>query len=246
MFTGIVEATGRVVRVSPRELEIASALDELALGESVAVNGVCLTVASLAGETFTADLSEETLRRTALGRLEAGSAVNLERPLRADGRFGGHIVQGHVDGTATVTRVEQQPGSTEAWFSLPESLLRYLVEKGSVAVDGVSLTVASLDATGFSVALIPHTLGATTLAHLAQGTVVNVEVDVVAKYVQHLIPPVVPPVGPGWTRLGSAAATALGEDPLGPRSVPPSPPQPGPGLSAVQVELSATGRQGTS
>jgi riboflavin synthase len=242
VFTGIVEAIGRVVHVSPHTIEIASPLVEggLGVGESVAVNGVCLTVASLGGEAFTADLSEETLRRTALGRLEAGSTVNLERPMRADGRFGGHIVQGHVDGTATVGRVERQPGSTEVWFSLPEPLLRYLVEKGSVAVDGVSLTVASLDSAGFSVALIPHTLGATTLAGVARGTVVNVEVDVVAKYVQRLMPPIVP----AWTRLGSAAAAALGEDPLGSRSVPLPPPRSDPELRVVQVELSPTGREG--
>jgi riboflavin synthase len=243
VFTGIVEAIGRVVRVSPLAIEIASplVLDGLGLGESVAVNGVCLTVASLRGETFTADLSEETLRRTALGRLVAGSAVNLERPMRVDGRLGGHIVQGHVDGTATVIRMEQRPGSTEVWFSLPELLLRYLVEKGSVAVDGVSLTVASLDAAGFSVALIPHTLAATTLAGIGPGTVVNVEVDVVAKYVQRLMPPIVP----AWTRLGSAAAAALGEDPLGPpRPVPLPPPRSEPELRAVHVELSTTGREG--
>jgi riboflavin synthase len=248
VFTGIVEATGRVVRISPLELEIASALEELGIGDSVAVNGVCLTVASLRHGAFSADLSEETLRRTALGRLEVGSTVNLERPMRADGRFGGHIVQGHVDGTATVTRVEQRPGSTEVWLSPPEPLHRFLVEKGSVTVDGVSLTVASLDAGGFSVALIPHTLGVTTLADLAPGTVVNVEVDIVAKYVQRLMPPIVPAVS-AWTRRGSAAATALGEDPLGPRPTPLPPPggnRGEPELRVVEVELSSVTREGES
>jgi riboflavin synthase len=266
VFTGIVEATGRVVGVSPLALEIASALEAPALGDSVAVNGVCLTVASLGEGSFTADLSEETVRRTALGRLEVGSTVNLERAMRADGRFGGHIVQGHVDGTATVTRVEQRPGSTEVWFSLGEPLLRYLVEKGSVTVDGVSLTVASLDAGGFSVALIPHTLGVTTLAGFAEGTVVNIEVDIVAKYVQRLLPPVVPAVS-AWAWRGSAAATALGEDPLGLRPAPllsprgqPEPrtgePEPRttepelrtaePELRVVEVELSSVAREGES
>ena len=245
MFTGIIEATGRVVRVSPLGLEVASDIgsdgEAPGLGESIAVNGVCLTVTSSEGGRFTADLSEETLRRTALGRLEAGSTVNLERPMRADGRFGGHIVQGHVDGVATVTRVDRQPGSIEVWFSLAEPHLRFLVEKGSVTVDGVSLTVASLTGGEFSVALIPHTLSATTLAALAPGSVVNVEIDIVAKYVQRLLPPVVPAL----TRLGSAAATALGEDPLGPRAVPLSPRREEPGLRAVRAELSL-GREGTS
>ncbi|MGH2687444.1 MAG: riboflavin synthase [Actinomycetota bacterium] len=243
MFTGIIEATGRVARVSPLGVEVESGIgadgEPLRLGDSIAVNGVCLTVTSTEGGRFTADLSEETLRRTALGRLEAGSTVNLERPMRADGRFGGHIVQGHVDGVATVTRVEQQPGSTEVWFSLADPHLRFLVEKGSVTVDGASLTVASLVGGGFSVALIPHTLAATTLGVLAPGSVVNVEVDIVAKYVQRLLPPVVPAL----TRLGSAAATALGEDPLGPRAVPLSPRREEPELRAVRAEASL-GREG--
>lgn len=245
MFTGIVEGTGRVVRVLPTGIEIASGIASdtggLGLGESIAVNGVCLTVASRTAEGFTADLSEETLRRTTLGRLRGGSTVNLERPMRADGRFGGHIVQGHVDGTATVTRVEQHAGSTEVWLSVSPTLLRFLVEKGSVTVDGVSLTVASLDAEAFSVALIPHTLGATTLGSYGVGTVANIEVDIVAKYVQRLLPPVVP----AWGRFGSAAATALGEDPLGPRPVPLSP-RSEPELKAVPAEFSARAREGGS
>lgn len=242
MFTGIIESTGRVVRVSSLELEVASGIGTLGLGESIAVNGVCLTVTSFEEGRFTADLSEETLRRTALGRLDIGSPVNLERPMRADGRFGGHIVQGHVDGVATVTRVEQQPVSIEVWFTLAEPQLRFLVEKGSVTVDGVSLTVASLTSAEFSVALIPHTLSATTLAALGPGSVVNIEVDVVAKYVQRLMPPVVP----AWTRLGSAAATALGEDPLGPRALPVPPRTAEPELRVVHAEVSATGREGAS
>ena len=232
MFTGIVEATGRIVGVQPLALEIASPLTGLVLGDSVAVNGVCLTVASLRDDSFTADLSEETLRRTNLDRLQVGSTVNLERPMRADGRFGGHIVQGHVDGTSIVTRVERRPGSAEVWFSLPEGLERYLVEKGSVTVDGVSLTVASLGSRSFSVALIPHTLGVTTLASLAVGSVVNIEVDVVAKYVQRLMPPVSPVVS-AWAWRGSAAAAALGEDPLGSRAAPAVPRTPPSGPSGA-------------
>jgi riboflavin synthase len=234
MFTGIVERTGTVAAVSDTSIRVESELEDLTLGESVAVNGVCLTVASLGeGGAFTADLSEETLRRTSLGRLQAGSRVNLERPMRADGRFGGHIVQGHVDGTAVVRRIDRRAASTEMWFDLPAALLRYLVEKGSVALDGVSLTVAELDGRGFSVALIPHTLEATTLGALEPGAVVNVEVDVVAKYVQRLLPPVVP----GIVRGGSPAASALGEDPLAASKL-----LRGGDLRAVQVLPTTTGK----
>jgi len=191
MFTGIVEEVGRVVGVAELRLEVACGFGDLGIGDSIAVNGVCLTVMELAdlGDeiTFAAELSEETLARTSLGNLTVGSPVNLERPVPAGGRLGGHVVQGHVDGTGLVRSLEPQEGSVVMWIQAPGGLRRYLVEKGSVAVDGVSLTVASLQEGAFSVALIPHTLTSTTLHSKAPGDVVNLEVDILAKYVESLL-----------------------------------------------------------
>lgn len=187
MFTGIVEASGEIVAISPARLEVASDLEDLALGESIAVNGVCLTVASLSGGGFAADISEETARRTSLGSLSAGDPVNLERAMPAGGRFGGHIVQGHVDGVGKVKEARELEGSVEMTFEVPRELERYLVEKGSVTVEGVSLTVASLGVAEFSVSLVPHTLAGTTLGSRKPGDMVNLEVDVLAKYVERLL-----------------------------------------------------------
>jgi riboflavin synthase len=191
VFTGIVEAMGQVSARQGRRLEVRCDLGGLAPGDSIAVNGVCLTVTALGEGAFTAELSEETLARTSLGGLGAGARVNLERPLAAGGRLGGHIVQGHADGTAVVARVEPRAGSVELWFEPPAALARYLVEKGSVALDGISLTVARLgsgtDAGRFSVAAIPHTLAVTTLGDRRPGDIVNVEVDILAKYVESLL-----------------------------------------------------------
>lgn len=187
MFTGIVEEVGRVLSARPDRLEIGCSLDELYLGDSVAVNGVCLTVAAATDQGFVAALSEETLARTTLGALVAGSPVNLERPVHAGGRLGGHVVQGHVDGVAVVRRVEPQRGSVEVWLEAPGELRKYLVEKGSVAVDGVSLTVARRSEGEFCVALIPHTLAATTFGAARAGDRVNLEVDILAKYVESLM-----------------------------------------------------------
>jgi riboflavin synthase len=187
MFTGIVECTGVVVASSPGRLAIASELDNLAVGDSIAVNGVCLTVSALEKGRFTADLSEETLRRTSLGGVEEGHHVNLERPMPVDGRFGGHVVQGHIDGLGHVVSFTTLLGSVEMWFSISEKLERYLVEKGSVTVDGVSLTVTGLEPGRFSVALVPHTLTSTTLGAKSPGDPVNIEVDVLAKYVERLM-----------------------------------------------------------
>lgn len=193
MFTGIVEELGTVAA-----LETASRSARLTIrgpvvtsdavhGASIAVNGVCLTVVEHDTEVFTADVMAETLDRTSLGSLTVGDSVNLERALAADGRFGGHVVQGHVDDTATIT--ERVPG--EDWevvrFTLPPALARYVVEKGSITVDGVSLTVASVDETTFTVSLIPATLVLTTLGRKAVGDVVNLEADVLAKHVERLI-----------------------------------------------------------
>lgn len=189
MFTGIVEARGRVAAIEGGRLAVAS--DALArdgtVGESLAVNGVCLTVTSLREGTISFDLAEETLGRTTLGSLAPGDPVNLERPLTLLARLGGHLVQGHVDGVGTVAEVRGAGSGAEMTIGAPDGLLRYLVEKGSVAVDGVSLTVAALDGERFTVALVPHTLEATTLGVRREGDRVNLEVDVLAKYVERLL-----------------------------------------------------------
>jgi riboflavin synthase len=192
MFTGIVEDLGVVRRVeslsdAARLSVEGKSLVDLELGESVAVNGVCLTVAEIASTGFTADVMQETLRRTTLGGLGEGDPVNLERAVTPSTRLGGHIVQGHVDGVGTVTG--RRPGEhwDEVDIDVPEALTAYLVEKGSVTFDGVSLTVAGLAGTTVTVSLIPETLARTTLGRRAVGENVNVEVDVLAKYVERLL-----------------------------------------------------------
>ena len=193
MFTGIVEELGVVetledqgdaVRLTVRGPHVTV---DARLGDSVAVNGCCLTVAERAGETFTADVMRETLDKTSLGTLAPGGRVNLERAVTATSRLGGHIVQGHVDGTGSVVRRE----ASEHWelveISLPPDLARYLVPKGSVTVDGVSLTVVDVGEVSFTVSLIPETLARTTLGHREPGDRVNLEVDVIAKYVERLV-----------------------------------------------------------
>lgn len=190
MFTGIVEERGTVREVGPRRLAVAcrAVTADAELGSSIAVNGCCLTVVERDEAHLAFDLSEETLRRTALGRLAPGDPVNLERPVTLMSRLGGHLVQGHVDGVGTVTAVERDEAGG-AWMrvEVPPELRRYLAEKGSIAVDGVSLTVAALGGAGFSVALIPHTLAVTTLGAARVGDPVNVEIDVIAKYVEALM-----------------------------------------------------------
>ena len=187
MFTGIVETVGTAAEVSGSRIRLESDLVDLVVGESIAVNGVCLTVTAPGSGSFSADISEETARRTSLGSLRVGSPVNLERAMPAGGRFGGHIVQGHVDGVGSVADVRELPGSVEMSFSLPPELERYLVHKGSVTLEGVSLTVAALEPGGFAVALIPHTLQSTTFGTKQPGDAVNIEVDVLAKYVERLL-----------------------------------------------------------
>ncbi|WP_152189475.1 riboflavin synthase [Georgenia satyanarayanai] len=193
MFTGLVEEVGTVTRRTDLDdaavLTVAAdtVLDGLRPGDSVAVAGVCLTVTAHDEHGFTADVMPETLRRTTLGALAPGHRVNLERPVRPDGRLGGHLVQGHVDGVGTV--LDRRPGSrwTELDVALPAGLARYVAEKGSVSVEGVSLTVTGVQADAFGVALVPTTLELTSLADLAPGDRVNLEVDVVAKYVERLL-----------------------------------------------------------
>lgn len=192
MFTGIVVEAGKVRRARQRrgllelEIEAPAISKELKKGDSVAVNGVCLTATEAGRRRFKAQAMEETLARTTLGALERGLTVNLELPARLADRLGGHLVQGHVDGTAHVTRVEDDDGALRVWFSAPDDILRYMVRKGSVTLDGVSLTVVDVGRTSFQVALIPHTLSVTTLGRLEPGVKCNVEVDVVAKYVERL------------------------------------------------------------
>ena len=188
MFTGLVEATGTIRSADGGRLAIA--VDpplELATGDSVAVNGVCLTATAVADGGFEADVMAETLRRTALGALGEGDPVNLELALRADGRLGGHIMQGHVDGTGTIESVREEGFARVVRIAADESVLRYVVEKGSIAIDGVSLTVSAVDGEAFEVSLIPETLQRTTFGEAGPGRVVNLEVDVLAKYVEKLV-----------------------------------------------------------
>lgn len=191
MFTGIVEAIGTVIGTSEskdgRRLQLrVDGWDPLPVGASVAVNGVCLTALDVARDIHV-DLVPETLSRTNLGSLTTGDKVNLERAMPANGRFDGHVVQGHVDGTGSVRSVTRDEGGAVLAIGISQSLARYVVEKGSITVDGVSLTVAAVDESGFSVALIPHTLQVTTLGLRKDGDVVNLEVDVLAKYVERLL-----------------------------------------------------------
>lgn len=190
MFTGIVEELGTVVATAADRLVLNGPLvtRDVAEGDSIAVNGVCLTVVAVDGATFTADVMAETWKRSSLGELALGDAVNLERAALPTTRLGGHLVQGHVDGVGTVA--EREPGG-DGWesvrFTAPPPLMRYLVEKGSVTVDGVSLTVISTGPDWFSVGLIPTTLERTTLGRRQVGDPVNLEVDVIAKYVEKLV-----------------------------------------------------------
>jgi riboflavin synthase len=188
MFTGLVQQLGTLTSLDGGRLAVTAALaGELSEGDSVAVNGACLTASSVTPGGFTADVMEETLRRTALGSLRAGDPVNLELPLRAADRLGGHFVQGHVDGVGTVAAVEDEGFSRLVEIEADPGLMRYVVEKGSIAVDGVSLTVASLGEGTFGVSLIPETLERTTLGRASPGDSVNLEVDVLAKYVERLV-----------------------------------------------------------
>ena len=192
MFTGLVTETGTVrgVERGPEgaRLRVQAALaGQLEPGDSVAVNGVCLTVAGVEGSEFTADVMEETLRRSSLGPLAGGDRVNLELPLRAADRLGGHVVQGHVDGVGSVDSIQEDGFARVVRVATPPELLRYVVEKGSIAVDGVSLTVTAVDGDGFSVSLIPETLERTTLGAVEPGRPVNLEVDVLAKHLEKLL-----------------------------------------------------------
>ena len=190
MFTGIVEERGTVLETGAFRLVVGchTVVSDSEIGASVAVNGVCLTVVARGLEDLSFDLCEETLARSTLGRLGRGDPVNLERPVTLSARLGGHLVQGHVDGVGEVSGIERDDqGGAVLTTRVPERLLRYAVEKGSISVDGVSLTIAELAGDGMRVALIPHTLAATTLGTLVPGDLVNLEMDVIAKYVERLM-----------------------------------------------------------
>ena len=188
MFTGLVAALGTVREGGSRmKIEAGELAAELAEGDSVAVNGVCLTATAITGGVFSADVMPETLNRSSLAPLEAGDPVNLELPLRATDRMGGHVVQGHVDGVGTIGSITPSGFAKLVEVTAGQDILRYVVEKGSIAVDGVSLTVAAVDEHAFVVSLIPETLERTTLGSAEPGDPVNLEVDVLAKYVEKLV-----------------------------------------------------------
>jgi len=194
MFTGIVEGRGAITALIPDGAALtlnvrppADMLDGCVIGASVSINGCCLTVVEISDDTWSFQAGSETLSKTNLGRLEVGSLVNLERSLPVDGRLGGHFVQGHVDSTGTVDAIEPEGEWAVYWFEVPAALTRQMVPKGSIAVDGISLTVVDVEQTRFSVALIPHTLEVTTLGSRAVGDVVNVETDILGKYAEKLM-----------------------------------------------------------
>ncbi len=196
MFTGLVEEVGTVRSVTPVgegarvEIEATTVLGDVEMGASIAVNGCCLTVVEWGDDWWAADAVPETMDRTNLGRLGPGDPVNLERPLAANGRYGGHVVQGHVDGTGEVVSIDElDDGSWRFTFALPPELASYVVEKGSIAIDGISLTVAAVTPTTFSIAIIPHTFAVTAMGRRQVGDTVNLEADVLAKYVERLVRP---------------------------------------------------------
>ena len=193
MFTGIIQAIGTMARVEPRSGDTRLVIDatgldmaDVAIGDSICVSGVCLTAVAIDASTFAADVSIETLSCTTLGMLKSGDCVNLEKSLRLADRLGGHLVSGHVDGVGRVVAVEPDARSQRWVFEVPSALSRYIAAKGSVCIDGVSLTVNEVAANRFGVNLIPHTIGATTFQHKRIGDAVNIEVDLIARYVERL------------------------------------------------------------
>ena len=193
MFTGIVEETGTIKKIEKGTssgrltIEADKVLQGSKIGDSIAVNGVCLTITGMSGHLFTADVMAETIRRSNLGTLSSGSKVNLERAMAADGRFGGHIVSGHVDGTGRIVEVKKDDNAI--WYTIQATpqLMRYIIEKGSVTIDGISLTVAKVAQDNFSISAIPHTVSQTVLKDRKVGAVVNLETDIIGKYVEKLL-----------------------------------------------------------
>lgn len=195
MFTGIIEEVGTVKSIQKGsissfiQINADTVLSDAHIGDSIAVNGVCLTVTDLTGNSFQADIMNETLSRSSLGSLKTGSPVNLERAMSAQGRFGGHIVSGHIDGTGVISSVKQD--GIALWYTIntDSEILRYIVEKGSIAIDGISLTVVKVTANDFSVSIIPHTASQTVLSSKKAGDTVNLENDIIGKYVEKLLNP---------------------------------------------------------
>ena len=196
MFTGIVEEIGVVKTVQKSgsssfiRIEAEKVLSDVQLGDSIAVNGVCLTVTAFDGKIFQADVMNETLKRSSLGALKSGSPVNLERAMAAGGRFGGHIVSGHIDGTGIITDIKNDGIAVWYTISAEAGIMRYIVEKGSIAIDGISLTIAGVDDGSFKVSVIPHTAAQTVLGVKKVGDIVNLENDIIGKYVEKLIKPI--------------------------------------------------------
>lgn len=193
MFTGIIEEIGEILAMQKNaesmilSIKAQKILDDVKIGDSIATNGVCLTVVGLGGDFFKADVMHETMDRSSLGRLKIGSKVNLERAMRADGRFGGHMVAGHIDGTGKISDIHKDDNAVWYTMTTDQQILRYIVEKGSVAIDGISLTVAKVTQMDFSVSVIPHTLQQTTLAGRRKGDIVNLENDMVGKYIEKFL-----------------------------------------------------------
>ncbi|WP_085833805.1 riboflavin synthase [Clostridium merdae] len=193
MFTGIIEEVGKIQSIrkgassAMLSIQASDIMQDIHLGDSIAVNGVCLTVTSISSNSFTADVMHETLNRSSLGNLRIGSSVNLERAMAANGRFGGHIVSGHIDGTGVVSGIHKDDNAVWYTIKTPLPVLRYIIEKGSIAIDGISLTVASVNKDSFRVSIIPHTASLTTLSNLRVGDSVNLENDCIGKYVERLM-----------------------------------------------------------
>lgn len=195
MFTGIVEEIGIISGIKQGKnseiltIKAKKVLEDTKIGDSIAVNGICLTVTALSSDSFTADVMHETINRSSLSKLKYGSKVNLERAMPVNGRFGGHIVSGHVDGTGTIINIK--PDDNAIWYKIQanQQILKYIVEKGSITIDGISLTVAKVSETDFSISAIPHTVEQTILKEKRQGDIVNLETDILAKYIEKLLNP---------------------------------------------------------
>lgn len=189
MFTGIIEEIGRISNITNNKIQIEASivLNDIKIGDSIAVNGVCLTVTNIKSNGFTADVSEETMRVSSLGKLASGSIVNLERAMGANGRFGGHIVSGHIDGVAKVCGIQKKGEFYDLQLDLGKNEEKYVVKKGSITVNGISLTVADINGRKINIAVIPHTFENTTLKSTKTGDIVNIEVDMISKYVEKFL-----------------------------------------------------------
>lgn len=185
MFTGLIEEVGKIRSIKRGQtsavlsIEGSQIMEDVHIGDSIAVNGVCLTASQIDDRGFTADVMHETLNRSSLGKLSVGSSVNLERAMAANGRFGGHMVSGHIDGTGTISEMKEDDNAVWIWIDTPEMLMNYIVEKGSIAIDGISLTVAKVEEGRFAVSIIPHTFKATALGKKQAGDIVNLENDII-------------------------------------------------------------------